>query len=263
LIELVQGSPGSGKSAVALCMGIDHLLSGGILATNFDLIPGWSDRLAEQNIYCKLGLKDQKKYSKSLWERCFKVGKPDTLYKLSNEMDYYIKNPKIKKTREGRALLILDEAQLYFNSRNWQNNFGFIEFFTQHRKLGWNIILVAHYKEMIDKQVLPLVEIESRFRNLKNVRIPLLPIPLSPINTFLIVKFYAGFGPGVGMVHSRSLQFLNLSIANLYDSCEVFAFDFLPDKVTKHGYDPELATLNYTQPRRPPFPTPSRPFFLR
>ncbi len=240
MIELIQGTPGSGKSAVALATGLDHLMSGGVLATNFNLVEDWAWKLAGVNIWAKIGFKSRKKLAASYESRCWKIGKPSTVFELSKIYPEYLSN-SWKRKREGKALLILDEAQLYFNSRNWSKNFEWIEFFTQHRKLGWDVLLVAHYKEMIDKQILPLIEVESRFRNLKKIRLPFLPIPLSPFNLFLIIKYYSGYGPGVGMVHSRQIQPLYKTFANLYDSFEVFAFDSLPDEITRHGKIKEKA----------------------
>lgn len=70
--------------------------------------------------------------------------------------------------KEGEFLLVIDEAQTVFNTRNWQLNSskGWIDFFTQHRKLGFNIILICQSEEMIDKQIRFCVEylvIHKRF----------------------------------------------------------------------------------------------------
>lgn len=57
--------------------------------------------------------------------------------------------------KEGEFLLVIDEAQTVFNTRNWAVNSskGWIDFFTQHRKLGFNVILICQSEEMIDKQI--------------------------------------------------------------------------------------------------------------
>lgn len=203
MIEIIQGTPGSGKSAVSLCLGVDHLLAGGALAANFDLVDHWAFDLAGLNSRVRLGLLDRSAYASKLRNRCFRIGSAQTIFDLSARLADCGLSPEFAAKREGKGLLILDEAQLLFNSRQWNNNKQWIEFFTQHRKLGWDVILIAHHIQMIDKQVRPLVEIETRFRNLKNIRLPILPIPLSPVNAFLQIRLYAGHGPGTGMVHSR------------------------------------------------------------
>lgn len=66
--------------------------------------------------------------------------------------------------REGQILLIIDECQMIFNSRNWQANFRWIEFFTQHRKLGYDVILIMQDLKMIDKQIRDCVEYVAEHR---------------------------------------------------------------------------------------------------
>lgn len=75
-----------------------------------------------------------------------------------------------KQVKEDHILLIIDEAQLLFNSRSWiQNNrMDWIEFFSQHRHFGYKIILIAQNDRMIDRQIRSLVEIEVKHRQLKN-----------------------------------------------------------------------------------------------
>lgn len=241
MIEIIQGTPGSGKSAVALVMGIEHLACGGALAANFELVPDWSWKLAGMNWFVRLGLKDRLKRAEELRRRCFRIGTAETIFQLSERLKDCGLSGKAATAREGKGLLILDEAQLIFNTRDFSKNKPWIEFFTQHRKLGWNVLLIAHHIQMVDKQIRPLVEIETRFRNLKNIRIPLLPIPLSPVNAFFAVRFYAGHGPGAGMVHNRGLYFLDLRLARLYDTLRVFAFDDLEQEVSLQGVPAEEA----------------------
>lgn len=241
VIELIQGTPGSGKSAIALVMGLSHLCSGGAFAANFDLVEDWAFLLSGLNFRVRLGLSDRIERANTLRKRCFRIGTADTIFDLSTRLSTCGLSPEYAAKREGKGLLILDEAQLIFNSRQWSSNRQWIEFFTQHRKLGWNIILIAHHIQMIDKQVRPLVEIESRFRNLKNIHLPIIPIPLSPVNAFLVVRFYAGHGPGAGMVHNRNLFFLDKRLAQLYDTLRVFAFDDAQQSVTLQGVDPRVS----------------------
>lgn len=74
------------------------------------------------------------------------------------------------KYKEGSILVIIDEAQLLFNSREWNkaDRFGWIKFFTQHRKLGYNIIMVSQFDKMLDKQIRCLFEYEYIHRKISN-----------------------------------------------------------------------------------------------
>ena len=64
-----------------------------------------------------------------------------------------------KAPKEGSILLVIDECQLLFNAREWQQNGRdkWLSFFTQHRKLGYDIILIAQFDRMIDRQIRSLI----------------------------------------------------------------------------------------------------------
>lgn len=236
MIDILQGSPGSGKSAVSVAAAIRHLKNGGVVACNFSLVDGWAESIVKQSILYKFAvilsffISDFSK--RFLFERATSLY--SRFYRVNSLAAIRVINPKAAavgryrdtgKYLEGSGLLILDECQLIFNSRKWEKNFDWIQFFTQHRKLGWNVSLIAHHIDMIDSQIRPLAEYESRFRNLQKVRIPWIGLPLSPIPLFLVIKRYAGLGAGASVVHSRSLYPLPLWAAQLYDSLLVFSAD--------------------------------------
>lgn len=85
----------------------------------------------------------------------------------------YKRAKKVKRLKEDSILLVIDEAQIIFNSRNWSkpDRLQWISFFSQHRKLGYHIILVAQYDEMLDKQIRPLIEYEHTHRKVVNMGI--------------------------------------------------------------------------------------------
>lgn len=67
---------------------------------------------------------------------------------------------------EDEYLLVIDEAQMIFNARDWLKNSrqGWTEFFTQHRKLGFRVIIVTQNMDFIDKQIRACVEYEVEHR---------------------------------------------------------------------------------------------------
>ncbi len=222
MITIQQGSPGSGKSAVATALALRHIKRGGVVAANFSLIDGWSDVLAHQHPLSKIT--DSFRYSKSAsyFQRFLYVDSMSAIRSINPRalsVDLYKDDGKYS---EGNGLLIIDEAQLVFNSRKWEKNFDWITFFTQHRKLGWDVILIAHSAEMIDSQIRPLAEYASTFRNLQKVRIPVIGLPVAPCPAFMVITRYAGLGAGANSIHSRQLLRLPLWAANLYDSLMVF-----------------------------------------
>lgn len=72
--------------------------------------------------------------------------------------------------KEGTIKLYIDESQVIFGNRDWRaaDRQEWIRFFTQHRKLGYDVTLVAQNHEMIDKQIRALVEYEVMHRKLNN-----------------------------------------------------------------------------------------------
>lgn len=63
-------------------------------------------------------------------------------------------------------------VRLLFNSRTWADDkalrLAWIQFFSQHRKYGYTIILVAQFDKMIDRQMRSLLEYEYVHRKVSN-----------------------------------------------------------------------------------------------
>jgi len=84
--------------------------------------------------------------------------------------DYAVEHHK--QNKEGQTLLIIDECAIMFNSRQWdmKGRQQWIAFFQQHRKLGFDIILVAQNDRLIDRQIRAFVETEYKHRAIKNYK---------------------------------------------------------------------------------------------
>ncbi len=65
-----------------------------------------------------------------------------------------------RRLREGELQLFIDEAQLLFNSREWElvRASGWLSFFSQHRHYGYDVMLMAQFDRMLDRQVRSLIE---------------------------------------------------------------------------------------------------------
>jgi len=241
-IQVIQGSLGSGKSLVAVIEASNQLRSGGVVATNFSFSPNWAYDLAGQDLRVKLGLRDRMKFASSMYSRCFKIGHPESMKELSGDRGSNLAKlctGKLKDSREGKGLLILDDCHHFFNSRTFTANKDYVTFFANARKYGWRTLLITHSIENIDKQIRSYVEIESRFRNLQKFRIPLLGLPLSPLPCFLIVRRYAGLGPGSGSIHSKDLYWFDKGSARLYDTLERFGEEELNSAYSYQGNHPD------------------------
>lgn len=75
-----------------------------------------------------------------------------------------------RRVVEEHIFLVIDECQILFNSRAWQqqDRAEWLTFFSQHRKYGYEIVLVAQFDGMIDKQIRSLIEYDYKHRKLSN-----------------------------------------------------------------------------------------------
>lgn len=225
MITIFQGTLGSGKSASMVVNLVDHLLSGGVAAANFRLIPGWAEKLAKMKLLCRLGLKDWRPIADDLESRFTVVNTLEEVWAASNELIPKATG-KVAQQYEGHGRLYLDECQLIFNSREWASNKDWIHFFSQSRKLKWDVILVAHNINMIDKQIRPFIEFETRFRDMRKIKfMGFIPLSLPSVPMFLAITRYAGISAGAGEIYKRDVYPLQKHISMLYDSALVFGAD--------------------------------------
>lgn len=149
MIYFFSGTPGSGKSLdMARCI--------------------LNDLRFNRPVICNFDVKLPRRFR----------GKADLLHCMDNEkitvnflrnfaQDYY-KNHSFK---EGAITLYLDECQLLFNARTWalKGRADWNKFFTNHRHLGYNIILAAQFDRMIDRQIRSLFEYEVIHRKVNSM----------------------------------------------------------------------------------------------
>lgn len=143
---------------------------------------------------------------------------PDFLIAFSNK---YKMLRKWNSIPEEHILLVIDECQLLFNAREWNkgNRAAWISFFTQHRKLGYRIILVAQFDRMIDRQIRSLIEYEYIHRKVKNIGHggQLLSL-LSGGGLHIAVQIYKPLNEKVGSEFFKAKK----SLYALYDSYTTF-----------------------------------------
>ena len=74
------------------------------------------------------------------------------------------------KVKESSIVLVVDECQMMFNSRDWSkpDRQSWNKFFQIHRHYGFDIYLVTQFDSMIDKQIRSLVEYNYIHRKVKN-----------------------------------------------------------------------------------------------
>lgn len=149
LIELYSGTPGSGKSLHAAEIIYWRLTVGKPVIGNFYIEPAYI-----------------KKYKNTYFYVPNEEMTPEVLYDFSKT---YFAEPG-REYKEDSILLVIDECQLLFNARAWSrtDRAGWLSFFTQHRKYGYLVILVAQNDRMLDRQVRSLIEYEEVHRKVSN-----------------------------------------------------------------------------------------------
>lgn len=149
-ISLYSGTPGSGKSLHA-AERIYHILRAGFpvvanFSVNVPLIQGRKKHVGRFHYLANDEIA------------------PSALISISQE--WFLKH----HFREESILLVIDEAQLLFNARSWDasDRAGWVSFFSQHRKYGYRIILIAQFDRMLDRQIRSLLEYEYVHRRVSN-----------------------------------------------------------------------------------------------
>lgn len=110
-------------------------------------------------------------------------------------VNYAVNNHKMGV--ENQTLVVIDEAQVLWNSRDWQrgNRMEWVKFFTQHRKFGYNFICISQYDRMIDRQIRVLFEYEVKHRKINNFKIGrLIPVP-----AFAAITYWYGLNEKISV----------------------------------------------------------------
>lgn len=127
-----------------------------------------------------------------------------------------------KRVIEDHILLVIDEAQILFNAREWHKPqmHEWISFFTQHRKLGYLIVLVAQSDGMLDKQIRNIIEFNFVHRKVSNFGIygKILSL-LSFGKLHIYVKIWYPMKEKVGSEFFR----VRKKLYNLYDTYNTFS----------------------------------------
>lgn len=150
MVTLYTGTPGSGKSMHIARVIQRHLRQGKMVVANFpvalDVVQGHRKNIG--------------RYVYIPNDRLT----PTALIDLAR--DYF----DGKKIREGEIILVIDECQLLYNSRDWQKKGRdeWLLYYSQHRKYGYDVYLIAQYDGMVDKQIRAVVEYEVRHRKVSN-----------------------------------------------------------------------------------------------
>lgn len=159
LIYLYSGTPGSGKSLHSISTILNYLRFGKVVIANFPI---------------KFNQRELKKgYDKRfIYMETLSIN-PTLLIETRNN---FVENKILKEGKEGEILCVFDECSIMFNPRDFSRHdrMEWINFLSQHRHYGFDIVMIAQMDRMIDRQIRGLIENEVRHRKLNNLSFPFL-----------------------------------------------------------------------------------------
>lgn len=203
MTELYSGTPGSGKSLHAAYRIIEAIEQGKYIIANFPI--------------------DMQYF----YKRAKKRKKVGSFYFVANShitpkglRDFAKAN--LKPCEEHQCLVVLDECGCIFNPRAW-NSKGrqdWIDFLINHRKYGYDILMIAQSDMLVDKQIRPLIEKEYKHRSIKNFQFFGWLLNLLVGGLFIAVEYWYT----AKLKCSTSLFKLNKRKANIYNSYKIFDY---------------------------------------
>lgn len=200
MIDLYSGTPGSGKSLAAAYELIRLLQRGRNVIANFPI----------DETYFKRGSRD--------------TMKGQFLYLTNQELTVDSLKEFAKDNhiigREGQTTVIIDECAAMFNSRAWdaKDRMQWIYFFQQHRKLGFNVILIAQHDRLLDRQIRAFIETEYKHRNIKNYKFFGFFLYFIFGGLFMQIEYWYG----TRLKCSSNMFRLNKKKANIYNTYQIF-----------------------------------------
>ncbi len=222
MLQLVTGPPGTGKTYRSVRKHLEALQEGRYVASNVRLQDGWALVFARENYvdrftdFWRKGKPAVEAKAVEYERRTFISGDLDELFALRLPRCGKCKGCRRDKNcqREGRGLMILDEAHEWLNARMWdidhsgqklsredsvQNRLKVVKFFALHRKLGWDVDLVTQSEKRLDNQVRDNFEYHTHLKNMRKFKIWGV-LPIVPFNWFwAITDWHASGGERVGI----------------------------------------------------------------
>lgn len=194
IIEAFTGKLGGGKTYSAVERIFAHLLKGGVyfgnVTLNWDYVKSWAYEIGY--------VLDDKQYQP-----------------LTNDQIQEFYRHVIRGSDAQPVLLVIDEAHLFFNAREWSKTAKeVLTFITQTRKVSVSMIVITQHLNNLDKQFVRMIQYDWRFRDMKKWKLPALGIAW-PLNQILQVCIDAQDGK---TVMSRRFTSKNKRIFKCYES---------------------------------------------
>jgi len=214
MIELYTGFVGSGKSY--------HAVARGTIIADAPAGKRW--------VVANFPIKPKRKFLSKVpffnkWAK-EKYNKPRWIYKNNEELtvDFLVKTSRTMGWygQESQALLIFDEAGIPFNSREWsskpKDRLKWIEFLSQSRKFGYDVVFIVQDVRMLDRQIRSLAEYEVQHKKMNNWFV----FKFFPLTVFACVSFWNGMR---NMRGTLEMCVYRKSVADRYDTLRLFGYE--------------------------------------
>lgn len=207
MITLYSGTPGSGKSYHAIELILSMLSKGRYVIANFPI---------------KFTQKQIKKGIDKLFYYY-----PNEKITIDELIEFALEKDFIGKGKESQCLVVIDEAGGRFNCRDFRDSMRkeWIDFFSQHRKLGFDFILVAQNDRMLDRQIRGYLEYEKKHRKINNFS----AFSFLPLTVFVAVEYWYALKQRTG----SEFVLFKKRISNQYDSMALFSGFTLSSELIK------------------------------
>jgi len=233
MISLYSGTVGGGKSYHATELALTWVRTGKHVIANFPIkIPDSKFFLFLYFLFPFI----KRYYEKQLKNWIFEENiTPEYLIAKTMEMGWM--------SKESQCLLLIDEAGVIFNSRDYavdpKSRNKWIKFFSLSRKLGYDVVLIAQHDRMLDRQIRSLLEYDVKHLRANN------SFFLRFLDIFRVTLFmYVYRWYGTKMKANLRFSFYSSLVANRYDTMRLFDMNELIDGI-KRMYDGKVipATL--------------------
>lgn len=214
MIRYYSGTPGSGKSLHVAMDIYDWIQRGKNVIANFEV----------REDYIKKHWRHKKGQFLYIPDSQWMDDELDPVSSLVGFAQNFHKSDFEGRILEGQTLLIFDEAGILFNSRDWQSKYRsrWLWFFSQHRKYGYEIIVISQSERQIDRQVRSNFEYEYNHKRVGNFKAigRLLEVFMFGKVFCCVIRWY-GIKGHDGRVHSQWFRG-NRRYYRLYNTSHIF-----------------------------------------
>lgn len=216
MITLYSGTPGSGKSLHVARIIFNRL------------------RYTKQSVITNMHINTDY-ISRGFFNRR-KIGNIIQLNNTEITPSYLIEYAKVnhQRGREGQTLIVIDECQMLFSpsviklrtQEDKEHRVKWLDLFSQHRHLGYDIILITQFDRLIDAQVRCMVEYNVIHRCVNRFGVASM-LGLLGIKLFVAVEIW------YGIKHKCGQEFFlyRKKYSKVYDSFSRFGIDDIADAV--------------------------------